>query len=157
MAATINTRCPIPSNPAFVHFHGQARRTRLLPLVLGGMPEAAGSGIVAVYAVDMSADIAPPLVAVVVKKLSAIKTLGRPQRYYWIAQNRDNRETLAVSSERYTNRADCLSAAVQLFADATCDPVLLEQAGTGHFWQPSNVYLIQDGLSGMQTLRLHAG
>lgn len=95
----------------------------------------------------------PRTIAIIVKKLGIVRAAGRPQRWFWTAINWDNRRKLATSGERFTNRADCLANAVNLFADATADPVLLEQAKVGHFWKPSRVFLIQDGLSGMQILR----
>lgn len=46
---------------------------------------------------------------------------GRPrwQPFRWVAKNADNRSVLARSSERYTNRQDCLNAIHQLFGDTT--------------------------------------
>lgn len=43
------------------------------------------------------------------------RLLGRPQRWRWRAFNAGNYRVLAVSSERYTNRQDCIDAIVQLF------------------------------------------
>lgn len=52
------------------------------------------------------------------------KTLtGRPQPWYWVALSGDNNRVLGRSSERYTNKQDCIDSATLLF-------------GTG-----SNVYL----------------
>lgn len=102
----------------------------------------------------MGSAVSPPTVAIVVKKRNPMVTLGRPQKWYWTALNWDNRRKLATSGERFTNRDDTLANAVQLFADASVDPVLLEQAHVGTFWQPANVYLVQDGISGMQALRV---
>lgn len=97
----------------------------------------------------------PPVIAIVVYKRNPLVTLGRPQKYRWVAKNWANRRKLATSGESFTNREDALRNAVQLFADSTVDQQLVTQAGyTGDF-VPSNVSLIQDGVSGMQTLRLH--
>lgn len=43
----------------------------------------------------------------------------RHQGWRWVAKNADNQRTLARSSERYTNREDCLAAVEQLFGPAT--------------------------------------
>jgi hypothetical protein len=40
---------------------------------------------------------------------------GRAQRWRWRALNGGNGRVLAVSSESYTNRGDCLAAIDQLF------------------------------------------
>lgn len=97
----------------------------------------------------------PPVIAIVVKKRNPLAALARAQKYRWTAINWNNRRKLATSGEAFTNRADALANAVQLFADASADTTLLTQAGfdDGGF-TPSNVYLIQDGVSGMQALRL---
>jgi len=94
------------------------------------------------------------IICIIVKKRSPLASLGRPQKYRWTAVNWNNRRKLATSGEAFTNGADALKNAVQLFADATVDPILLEQAKVDSDWSPSIVYLIQDGVSGMQTLRL---
>lgn len=98
-----------------------------------------------------------PVIAILVTKRNPLVRLGRPQPYRWRAVNWDNRKTLAVSSEGYTNHADALAAAVQLFADHSVDARVLEASG----WVPSrvgflpaNIYLIEDGVSGMQALRV---
>jgi uncharacterized protein YegP (UPF0339 family) len=58
----------------------------------------------------------PALIIVeLVKTATLNRLLGRPQRYRWVARNGYNHETLAVSSEAYTNRSDCLHAIRQLF------------------------------------------
>lgn len=106
-----------------------------------------------------------PVVAIVVTKRNPLVTIGRPQKYRWHALNWGNRKTLAVSSEAYTNRVDALAAAVQLFADTTADAEALAKAGfTTNVsersflrpFTPANVYLIEDGVSGMQALRVQA-
>lgn len=107
----------------------------------------------------------PPVICIVVKKRNPLVTLGRPQKYRWTAVNWDNKRKLATSGEAFTNGADALRNAVQLFADESVDLKLLDQAGypswfplegtpkpVGMF-RPANVYLIQDGVSGMQVLR----
>lgn len=43
------------------------------------------------------------------------KLAGRAQRWRWRATNAGNGRVLAVSSENYTNRNDCLAAIDQLF------------------------------------------
>ena len=45
--------------------------------------------------------------------------LGRPQRWYWVAVAA-NGKTVARSSETYTNRGDCLAAAIAI-TNATVD------------------------------------
>lgn len=94
------------------------------------------------------------VICIIVKKRSPLISLGRPQKYRWTAVNWNNRRKLATSGEAFTNGADALRNAVQLFADATADPELLRQAKMEPDWSPSIVYLIQDGISGMQALRL---
>jgi uncharacterized protein YegP (UPF0339 family) len=44
---------------------------------------------------------------------------ARPQLWRWRAFNAGNFERLAVSSEAYTNRQDCLDAIEQLFGSRT--------------------------------------
>lgn len=107
-----------------------------------------------------------PVVYVVVYKMHPLLTVGRPQQYRWRAVNNNNGRKLAVSGESYTNRADALHAACELFADESVELRLLDQAGypdwfplptvpkPAGMFQPSNVYLIQDGVSGMQPLRV---
>lgn len=95
-----------------------------------------------------------PTVSIVLRKTNPKLSFGRPQKWRWTAINWDNRRKLATSGEAFTNRSDALANAIQLFADATVDPVLLAEAKLGPFWRPSAVYMIQDGLSGMQALRL---
>jgi hypothetical protein len=81
------------------------------------------------------ADKTTPLVFVDLLQVTnkATKT-GRPQRWRWVAKNGANQKTLARSSERYTNRQDCIDALTQLFGADT------------------NIYLRQDG-QGDQLLR----
>jgi uncharacterized protein YegP (UPF0339 family) len=43
------------------------------------------------------------------------RLLGRPQQWRWKAFNAGNMRVLAVSSENYTNRQDCIDAIGQLF------------------------------------------
>lgn len=43
------------------------------------------------------------------------RLLGRPQRWRWVARNGSNFRVLAVSSENYTNKSDCVAAIEQLF------------------------------------------
>src|SRR5882757_9463201 len=103
-----------------------------------------------------------PVVAIIVTKRNPLAALGRPQKYRWRALNWNNRKTLATSAEAYTNHADAVAAAVQLFADDTVDAAVLssarlttniaERSFTRPF-TPSIVYLIEDGVSGMQALR----
>lgn len=106
-----------------------------------------------------------PVVAILVTKRNPIASLGRPQKYRWRAVNWNNRKTLASSAEAYTNKSDAVAAAVQLFADATVDLKVLDAANLQHpvsrsgqpldgSWLPSVVYLIDEGVSGMQALRV---
>lgn len=55
---------------------------------------------------------------------------GRPQRWRWTARNGLNGRVLAVSSENYTNSADCRAAITQLFG--TGSNVYLRSSGTGN-------------------------
>jgi uncharacterized protein YegP (UPF0339 family) len=54
---------------------------------------------------------------------------GRPQRWRWVARNASNHKVMARSSERYTNKQDCLDAISQLFSPGTT--VYLRQAEHG--------------------------
>ena len=65
------------------------------------------------------------------KQAPLSKLPGRPQRWYWVARNAGNQKKLARSSERYTNRQDCLNAIRQLFGDAT--DVFLREAEKGNY------------------------
>lgn len=53
--------------------------------------------------------------------------LRRPQQWYWVAVSNGNHKTLARSSEMYTNEADVVTAAEQLFGNHT--DVVLSQPG----------------------------
>lgn len=58
------------------------------------------------------------------------KLSGRPQRWRWTALNGGNGRILAVSSEAYTNRNDCLAAIDQLFG--TFSDVYLRSSQEGN-------------------------
>jgi len=47
------------------------------------------------------------------------RLLGRPQKWRWVARDAGNHEVMAVSSESYTNRNDCLDAIETLFSEGT--------------------------------------
>jgi hypothetical protein len=104
------------------------------------------------------ANIERPVVAIIVTKRNPVASIGRPQKYRWKAVNWANRKPLAVSSEAYTNRVDALAAAVQLFADDSVDQSVIDAARFGQggraMFRASNVFLIEDGVTGMQALRL---
>lgn len=102
-------------------------------------------------------DIERPVVAIIVTKRNPLVTLGRPQKYRWKAVNWGNHKTLAISSEAYTNNADALAAAIQLFGDDTTDQALIDSAGfrVDKPFRAANVYLIQDGKTGMTPLRIN--
>lgn len=59
------------------------------------------------------------LVYVDVKRASVLRSLGRPQRWYWVALSGENFKKMAVSSERYTNLDDCYHAIDVLFGTDT--------------------------------------
>jgi len=40
---------------------------------------------------------------------------ARKQPFYWVAKNSGNGRVMAISSERYTNRQDCVDAARLIF------------------------------------------
>jgi uncharacterized protein YegP (UPF0339 family) len=62
----------------------------------------------------------PALIVIELVKTAALnRLLGRPQRWRWTARNGDNHRVLAVSSENYTNRQDCIDAITQLFGTNT--------------------------------------
>lgn len=44
-----------------------------------------------------------------------VRLLGRQQPWRWRAVNAGNGRVLAVSSERYVNKSDCLAAIQELF------------------------------------------
>lgn len=77
----------------------------------------------------------PPVIFVDIKQAPLSRLPGRPQRWYWVAKSAGNQKKLARSSERYTNRGDCLYVTAQLFGPAT------------------NVYL-REAEHGNQTLRM---
>lgn len=91
----------------------------------------------------------PQVIYVDIIKANPVRAaLGRPQLWRWIAKNAGNQKKLAKGTERYTNRAECLAAVVELFADATVYQNLLRQAGFGPTsdretpnFTPSIVYL----------------
>jgi uncharacterized protein YegP (UPF0339 family) len=60
-----------------------------------------------------------PLVYVDIRRALLSRIPGRPQRWYWIARSADNQKKLARSTERYTNREDCVHAIKLLFAAST--------------------------------------
>lgn len=57
-----------------------------------------------------------PVVFVDIKQGRSL--LPRPQKWYWIAKSATNQKVLARSSERYTNRTDCIAAVRLLFSSA---------------------------------------
>lgn len=63
----------------------------------------------------------PSLVYVDLQEVKVVNWLSRPfrrpQKWRWTAINGGNQRVLAVSSENYTNRQDCIDAIVQLFGD----------------------------------------
>lgn len=62
---------------------------------------------------------APAVVFVDIKQAPLSRIPGRPQRWYWIAKSAGNQKRLARSTERYTNRADCVAAVWLLFHSST--------------------------------------
>ncbi|WP_373234009.1 hypothetical protein [Mycobacterium marinum] len=70
----------------------------------------------------MASDSAP-VVYVDLYQVPEKNVLGRPtrrpQRWRWRAINGGNHKVLAVSSEAYTNEADCRAAIDQLFGTGT--------------------------------------
>lgn len=65
------------------------------------------------------ADGTPPLVFVDLYQGSSRKLLSRAQTWRWRALNGNNFRVLAVSSENYTNRQDCVDAIFQLFGNGS--------------------------------------
>lgn len=60
-----------------------------------------------------------PVLYVDIKQAPLSKLPGRQQRWYWIAKSAGNQKRLARSSERYTNRGDCVNAVWLLFHAST--------------------------------------
>ena len=52
-----------------------------------------------------------PLLFVDIQQSKSRWPVKRPQRWYWVLKSADNNEPLAVSSENYTNKQDCIDAA----------------------------------------------
>lgn len=60
-------------------------------------------------------------VYVLVKKSPLLKRVRtfRPQLWTWVAKSGDNERVLAVASEHYTNKQDCVAAAIIVFGAST--------------------------------------
>lgn len=76
------------------------------------------------------ADPKYPLVYIVLYQSKPRKVFRRAQTWRWRALNAGNSRVLAVSSENYTNRDDCVAAVRQLFGSRS--DVYLRQAETGN-------------------------
>ena len=59
------------------------------------------------------------LVYVDIRQSSTRWPWKRPQRWFWVALSGDNRRVLGQSSEKYTNRLDCVNAARILFGTSS--------------------------------------
>lgn len=72
------------------------------------------------------------LVYVDIKQVKNLKhtITGRPQPWHWVARSGQNWRVMARSSERYTNRQDCIDAATLLFGPEVT--VYLRQQGQGN-------------------------
>lgn len=71
-----------------------------------------------------------PVIFVDIKQSPLSRLPGRQQRWHWTAKSAGNQRVLARSSEKYTNRDDCVHAIELLFAATST--VFLREAEVGN-------------------------